>query len=45
METFEKVWVDNEFKEEFEQYLQRFVEEVLSSDFEHNPASRYCVLC
>ncbi len=43
--VFERTWIESELKEEIEVYLQKFVEEVLASDFQHNPKSLYCTLC
>jgi hypothetical protein len=44
-DAFDPAWVKGEFKEQFEEFLLQFVENVLSSTFEHSPTSRYCKLC
>lgn len=45
VEIFEPEWINNEFEREFEKYLLDFVESVLSSSFQHDPKSKFCVFC
>lgn len=43
--VFNRGWIGGEFVPKFEEYLIDFVENVLASEFEHNPKSKYCVMC
>ncbi|CAG5085247.1 PD-(D/E)XK nuclease family protein [Parvicella tangerina] len=45
LRRFTSEWIATEFNHEFEEYLSNFVERVVTSDFQHNPKSKYCVLC
>lgn len=44
-EVFSNEWISGEFKDQFEAYLAEFAEVVLSSDFQHNSKSQYCIMC